>query len=37
VGRGGLAVVAAEQEGEAVQVIARLADVVGTVADEVFL
>ena len=30
----GLAVVAAEQEGEPVQVLAQLADVVGGVADE---
>jgi hypothetical protein len=33
-GRTGLAVVAAEQEGEPVQVLAQFADVVGGVADE---
>ena len=32
----GLAVVAAEQEGEPVQILAQLADVVGGVADELF-
>jgi hypothetical protein len=32
----GFAVVAAEEEGEAVQVLAQLADVVGGVADECF-
>jgi hypothetical protein len=32
----GLAVVAAEQEDEPVQVLAQLADVVGGVADELF-
>ena len=32
----GLAVIAAEQEGKPVQVLAQLADVVGGVADELF-